>query len=62
MDLIEFEIQTQPPQFMHKHVEGFGNTRPRNIIPFDDRLISLRTADDIIRLQCQQFLQDIRAP
>src|ERR1700754_2003978 len=45
---------------MHKHVEGFRYTRPRDIITLDDRLIGLRTADDIIRLEGQQFLQDIR--
>src|SRR5882724_1828331 len=45
---------------MHKHVEGLRYTRPRDIITLDDRLIGLRTADDIIRLEGEQFLQDIR--
>ena len=49
--LIKLQIQSQPSQLMHQHVKGFGNARPGDVITLDDRLISLRTTDDIIGLE-----------
>ena len=50
-------IQCQRLKLFKKYLEGFRNTRLRNIITLNDRLIGLHTAYHIIRLHCKDLLQ-----
>src|SRR5450631_3227296 len=44
---------------MHQYIEGLRYARPGDTIAFHDGFISFRTADDIIRLEGKQFLENI---
>ena len=52
-------IQRQGLQFLQKHLEGFRNTRLRNILALDDCFVCLDSPDDIIGLDRQNFLKRI---
>src|SRR3569833_2928350 len=44
---------------MHQYIEGFRNTRSRDIITHDNGFIGLGSADDIVGLQGQQLLENV---
>ena len=57
----DFDIQTQRLKFFQKNFEGLRDTWFRNIVALDDCFISLNTSNNVIGLNCQDFLQCIRS-
>ena len=50
------DIQSDGLQFANKDFEGFGDARGRDILPFDDRFVSLNAPNDVIGLNGENFL------
>ncbi len=44
---------------MYQYVERLRNIRLRKVVPFDDGLVSLGSSLDVVRLDGQQFLEDV---
>src|SRR5882762_4366224 len=59
MLLFKFQIQAQSSQLMHQYIERFGDTGSRYVLTLDNRFIRFGTADDIIRFEGKQLLEDI---
>ena len=55
--LDQLHIEAQRLQFTNQHVERFRHTRLDGRFAFDDGLVNLGTAIDVVRLRGQQFLQ-----
>lgn len=57
--VVETQVQTQAPQFVYKYVEGFRYAGTGDIVSLDDGLVGLGTSDDVVRLEGEQFLEDV---
>ena len=44
---------------MQQYVQGLGNARSRHRLALHDGFVGFRTSDYVIRLDCQNFLQDV---
>ena len=53
------DIQSERLQFLDQNLEGLRNTRRRDILSLDNRLVGLDTAGDIVALDGQDLLQRI---
>src|ERR1043165_3870395 len=58
--LDQLNIQTQRLQFANKHVERLGYTRLHGSFAFDDGLVNLGSAINVVGLRREQFLEDER--
>src|SRR5664279_1276867 len=57
--LDQLHVEAQRLQLTNEHVEGFRHTRLNGRFAFDDGLVNLRTAIDVIGLRGEQLLQDV---
>src|SRR5664280_2973965 len=57
--LDQLHVEAQRLQLTNEHVEGFRHTRLNGRFAFDDGLVNLGTAIDVIGLRGEQFLQDV---
>ncbi|CUP29922.1 Uncharacterised protein [Bacteroides xylanisolvens] len=53
------DVETDGLEFLHEDLEGFRYARTRDVFALDDLFIGFDTADDIIGLHSQDFLQRV---
>ena len=46
-------------ELLNKNLEGLGNTGSRNVLTFNDSLVSVGTSLDIVRLNGKDFLKGV---
>src|SRR5216683_2404922 len=56
----DLDPERQPFQLLDQHAERFRDAGFERVVALDDRLIGLDAADDVVRLDRQDLLQDVR--
>ena len=57
--LIEFDAETKTAELMQEHVERLWYARSWHWIALDDCLVSLRAANGVVGLDCQNLLKHV---
>ena len=55
-----FDVEREGLQFFEQHLERLGDAGLGDVVALDDALVRLDTADDIVRLDGEDLLQDVR--
>ena len=58
--ILEVDAQTETAELVEKHVERLGNACLRHGIAFDNRFVGFAAAVDVVTLDGQDFLEDVR--
>src|SRR5512139_4020720 len=56
----EFDVEAQALQLAHEHVERLRKARLHGGLALDERLVDLGPAVDVVRLDREQLLEDVR--
>ena len=55
-------VETEAAQFLDEHLEGLGHARRLDLLALDDGFVCLDASEDVVRLDREQLLQDVRGP
>jgi hypothetical protein len=55
-------VETEAPQFLDEDLEGLGDARRLDLLALDDGFVGLDAPEDVVRLDGEQLLQDVRGP
>src|SRR5690349_12288338 len=58
--LIHSDFECKTSEFVHQYVERLGDVRLPHVLALHDRLVCFRTADNVVGLDCENFLEDMR--
>src|SRR6478752_6965685 len=53
-------VEAEAPQFLDEDLEGLGDPRWLDLLALDDGLVRLDASEDVVRLDGEQLLQDVR--
>src|SRR6187402_695278 len=53
-------VEAEAPQFLDEDLEGLGDPRWLDLFALDDGLVGLDASEDVVRLDGEQLLQDVR--
>src|ERR1700693_378564 len=56
----DLDPEREPFQLLDQHAERFRDAGLERVVALDDRLVGLDAADDVVRLDGQDLLQDVR--
>src|SRR5437899_6022561 len=56
----DLDPERKPFQLLDEHAERLRDARLERVVALDDRLVGLHAADDVVRLDGQNLLQDVR--
>src|SRR5438105_7884455 len=56
----DLDPEREPFQLLDQHAERFRDAGLECVVALDDRLVGLDAADDVVRLDRQDLLQDVR--
>src|SRR5580765_5044923 len=58
----DLRVQPEAAQLLDEDLEGFRNPRWLDLLPLDDGFVRLDASEDIVRLDREQLLEDVRGP
>src|SRR5258708_12123290 len=58
----DLRVQPEAAQLLDEDLEGFRNPRWLDLLPLDDGFVRLDPSEDVIRLDGEQLLEDVRGP
>src|SRR5258706_1631775 len=58
----DLRVQPEAAQLLDEDLEGFRNPRWLDLLPLDDGFIRLDPSEDVVRLDGEQLLEDVRGP
>src|ERR1019366_5814366 len=56
---LDLDAQGQPLQLLDQDPEGLGDAGLEGVLPLDDGLVRLDPADDVVRLDGEDLLEDV---
>src|SRR6266566_1821074 len=58
----DLRVQPEAAQLLDEDLEGFRNPRWLDLLPLDDGFVRLDPSEDVVRLDGEQLLEDVRGP
>src|SRR5690349_14921222 len=58
--LVHCNFECETSEFVHQHVERLRDVRLPHVLALNDRLVCFRTTDNVVGLNREDFLEDVR--